>query len=368
MNCYTRYIIRNLLGPTIVITVTLTGIIWLIRSLSFLALIVNRGVGFLDFLYISFLTLPSLLLLILPVALFCGVLFTYNKLINESELIVLNGAGLSRLALAKPALIVAFGIMLFTYSIALYLLPTSYRAFKDTQSYIRNNYASVLLEEGVFNSPVKGLSVYIDERGENGMVRGILVHDGRDPSNPVTMMAEEGRLVQTPSGPRFDLINGNRQEIGRSNGQLSLLYFDQYTLDISLYAGSAEVNRWREPQERYINELFSPDSNLPDAFKSKLRAEGHQRLTWPLYTIALPLIALAFLLSGQFNRRGQWRRILSAVGISILLVTGTIGLVNLIAKYPMVIPLLYIVLLLPIGGSLYVLWPNSRALMSRLKA
>jgi lipopolysaccharide export system permease protein len=342
MLCYSRYIIRNLLGPTTVITLTLTGIIWLTQSLRFIDLIVNRGLSFVDFLYLSSLIIPSLLMVILPIALFCAVLFTYNKLMGDSELIVLHSAGLSKMALARPAILVAIGITLLNYIITLYLLPASYRAFKDTQTYIRDNYASVLIEEGVFNSPVKGLSVYVEERKDGGMLKGILVHDGRAPERPVTMMAEEGRLVQTQNGPEFELINGNRQEVNRKDGQLSLLYFDRYTLDISQFTDAEAIDRWREPQERYLNELFYPGEDLPLKFQNKLYAEGHQRLSWPLYALGLTMLALAVLFSGQFNRRGQWRRIASCAMMSVGVVGLALALNNIVTKLPIIAPLMYI--------------------------
>ena len=226
MTLYNRYIIKNLVTPTLVFTFTLTGIIWLTQSLRFVDLIVNKGLSFIDFFYLSSLIVPSLLLIILPVSLFTTILFAYNKLIIESELIVLRGAGLNQFALAKPAIIVACMVTVLSYIISLYLLPSSYRQFKDKQAFIRDNYASLLLQEGVFNSPVNGLTIYLDKRDFNGKLTGILVHDTRDPDHPVTMMAEEGRLVKDQDGKhQFDLINGTRQEINHRDGQLSLLNF-----------------------------------------------------------------------------------------------------------------------------------------------
>src|SRR5690606_33110333 len=142
------------LGPLLLITFTLTGIIWLTQSLRFIDFIVNRGLGLASFVYLSSLLLPFLLSIIMPVALYSAILFVYNKLIMDSELVVLKSVGVSRFGLAKPALIIGGGVMLFSYFISLYLLPASYREFKDMQMYIRNTYASVLLQEGVFNSPV----------------------------------------------------------------------------------------------------------------------------------------------------------------------------------------------------------------------
>lgn len=339
MFCYIRYIIKHLAGPALLITLSLTGIVWLAQSLRFLDLIVNRGLSVGLFLYLTTLLMPSLLSVVLPVAMFCAVIYSYNRLQNDSELVVMGSAGLSRFQLALPAVMLALMLSLAGYAISLYFLPKSYREFKDLQFFIRNNYASVLLQEGVFNSPTGGMTVYIRKREPDGMLRGILVHDNSDPEHPITMMARQGYLVQSASGPRFILEQGNRQEVNHENGQLSLLHFDRYTVNISIYT-ETENFRWREPQERYLNELFNPVDTPPD-LRHKLAAEGHQRLTWPLYSVVLTLVALSALLSGQFNRRGHWKRIVAGTAGAVAVVAMALGISNMAAQNPPFVILMY---------------------------
>lgn len=336
---YNSYIIRSLIGPLFLILFTLTGIVWLTQSLRFIDFIVNRGLSIGSFVYLSSLLLPFLLSIVLPVALYSAVVFVYNKLIMDSEIVVLKSVGVSRFGLAKPALVVGLGAMLFSYLISLYLLPTSYREFKDMQAYIRNNYASVLLQEGVFNSPVKNLTVYIDGRTSEGLLKGLLVHDMRDENAPATMMAQEGRLIDSPTGPMFELIRGNRQEMDKEKGSLSLLYFDRYLLDL---AGFIEEpgTRIREARERYLNELFFPEDATPEML-NRFKAEGHYRLLWPLYNFIMVLLALAALLPGQFNRRGQWKRILGTSGGAVVLVIIGVMQVNVMANTLVYIPIAY---------------------------
>jgi len=326
-------------GPTLLITLSLTGIVWLAQSLRFIDLIVNRGLSVSLFLYLTTLLMPSLLAVVLPVALFCATLYTYNKLQNDSELIVFGSSGLSRFQLAWPAILMALLLTAVSYSISLYLLPKSFREFKDLQYFIRNNYASVLLQEGVFNTPTKGMTVYVRKREPDGMLRGILVHDNSNPEHPITMMAKQGRLVNSASGPKFILHQGNRQEINHDTGQLSLLHFDDYTLNISIYTQGEQI-RWREPKERYLHELFDP-KDTPKNLYSKLQAEAHQRLTWPVYNLVLCLVALSTLLSGEFNRRGHWKRIVIGTLATIGIVAIALSIQNLAARIPHFTILMY---------------------------
>ena len=293
---------------------------------------------------------------LLPVALFIAVVFTYSKLTMDSELVVLRAAGMSDVTLSKPALTMAALVMIVSYSVNLYFMPIAYREFKDLQFSIRNDYSSVLLQEGVFNTLAPNITVYVAERKPDGELVGVLAHDTRDPNRPVTMMAEQGELVRSEDGqPRVLMVNGNRQMVDRNRNQLSLLYFDRYTLDLGS-AKSEDAPRFREAQERFIDELFSPGDSASDRNNAaRFRAEGHNRLASPFLALAYTLIGLAALLAGEFNRRGQSRRILLAVAVVVVTQIASLGLVNLTTLIPMVAPFIYLLPLSVIGASAWIL-------------
>ena len=351
---YTTYMMRLLAWPTVFISLSLTSIIWLTQALRFIDFIINRGLSIGDFLYLTMLLIPSLMLFIVPISLFVAVLFAYNKLQADSELVVMRAAGLSPLQLARPAVLVAIAVSAFCYLLALYVMPMANRQFRDTQAFLRDNYTSVLLQEEVFNSPTDGLTVFVRERDDDGVLHGVLVHDNRQQADPITMMAEEARLVQTESGPRFYLVNGLRQE--RHEGRVSWLNFDSYNLDLSLFDSSIG-DRTRKPEEMFLSELFDEtvqDENL----RRKYAAEGHQRLTWPLYALGLSLLGLTVLLRGEFSRRGQWKRIATASIAATGCVGGALGLTNMVTKFPESVPVLYILIATLIIGSVMILSSN----------
>ncbi|MGD9538190.1 MAG: LPS export ABC transporter permease LptF [Alphaproteobacteria bacterium] len=339
---YQLYLMRQLIGPFVLVAFGLTAVIWLSQSLRFIDFIVNKGLSLGTFLYLGMLLMPSFLGAILPIALFCAILFVYNRLTLDSEMISMRAAGRGPWGIAAPVLVLAGAVAVLAYAINLYLSPASYREFKDQQFVIRGDYSSLLLQEGVFTPLGSGMTVYVRARGPGGVLLGILVHDERDIERPITMMAEQGALVSSPQGPRFVLRNGNRQEIDRERGQLSLLYFDRYALDLGQFS-EEPGSRWREPRERFLHELLNPSASDDDQRNlGKFRAEFHQRLISPLYAFALVLIGLAALTTGDHNRRGQWRRILLAIGAGFAFEAVALGLTNIVAKDPSLVVLLYL--------------------------
>ena len=355
-----RYIIRQLFTATLFVAITLTGVVWLTQSLRFVEMIVNRGLSVPLFLYFTILLLPTFLGIILPIALFVAVLFTYNRLLVDSELVVLRAGGYSHFNLARPALVLSVLITVACYALTLYFIPASYREFKDLQFTLRNSYPTVLLQEGVFNSVMKGVTVYVRDRGDDGELSGIIVHDARDPRRPITMMAERGLIATGEKGPRVVMVSGNRQEVNEKDGRLSLLYFDRYTFDLSTINTSSAV-RWREPRERYLNKLFFPKSQEKKiGFYNKLRMEGHHRLSMPLLASSFTLVGLALLLSGDFNRRGQLWRILSAVSVVVLIEVAQLSFKNVGERNPETSVLMYLSPIIPAVIAAWLLGPWGR--------
>ena len=342
-----RYILRQCFGVMIFVTAALSAAIWLAQSLRLIDLIVNRGLSIEVFLYLAALILPRFLDIVLPIGVFIAVLFTFNRLSGESELVVMRSAGLSQLALAKPVLLLAGIAFLVLMSLSVYFLPASNRAFKDLQFEIRNRFVSSLIQEGTFTTISDKLTIYIRSRDDRGEVTGLLISDSRDPEKPVTILAERGVFVDSPSGARIVMVNGNRQQFDPDTRKLSLLTFDSYTLDLEAWR-DAPVVRFREAQERFLGELFSPPADADASLRAVFLAEGHQRLLVPLSAFSFSLIPLACLLPGELNRRGQLKRVLLAIGLAFAFQMLDLGVNNLAVRSPAAIPLMYAVDLFPL--------------------
>jgi lipopolysaccharide export system permease protein len=343
------YIFKQLLVATILVATTLTCMVWLSQSLRFVEMIVNRGLSIPLFLNFTLLLLPTFFAFILPIAVFASVIFTYNRLIIDSELIVMRASGYSQFMIARPAIVLATLVTLVCFAITTYFLPASYREFKDLQFSLRNSLPSILLQDGVFNTVMKGVTVYVRKKNDAGELSGIVIHDARSPKSPVTMMAERGVIILSQKGPRVVMVNGNRQQIDPKDGHLSLLYFDRYSFDIGKRKKDP-ITRWREPRERFLKTLIKPNPKDPQDMRwyNKLIIEGHHRLSMPFFPLAFTFVGLALLLGGSFNRRGQLWRVISAVGIIIILETSHLGIKNLGEKAVNLAFLMYVIPILPI--------------------
>jgi lipopolysaccharide export system permease protein len=346
MNSLNRYILRQCLTMMVFVTAALSAAVWLAQSLRLIDLIVNRGLSIELFLYLALLILPRFLDIVLPIGAFIAVLFVFNRLISESELVVMRAAGLGPLALARPVFILAGGGFLALLSLSAYFLPASNREFKDLQFEIRNRFVSALLQDGSFTTISDKLTIYIGGRNERGEIVGLLVNDDRDPAQPVTILAERGAFADSSQGSRIIMVNGSRHKFERATGKLSVLTFERYTLDLNTMR-DAPGARFRDAQERFLGELFWPPPEMDPLTRASFLVEAHQRLVIPLSIFSFVAIPLTCLLPGEFNRRGQLRRVLLAVALALLFQAVDLGVKNLASRNLAAIPLMYLTDLLP---------------------
>jgi lipopolysaccharide export system permease protein len=161
--------------------------------------------------------------------------------------------------------------------------------------------------------------------------------------------------------PRFSMVNGNRQQVDADRGSLSLLYFDSYTLELNQQSG-AGAGAWREPNERYLDELLWPDLTSADDRnnRNQLVAEGHRRLSTPLLAPALALVALATVLAGPYNRRGTNRRLMVGAGVAVLMQIAAFAAAHGASKAPALIALFYLNPLLFAAGAIAILARGQR--------
>jgi len=361
MKQYQTYLLRQLLTATAIVTLVMTGIIWLFISVRAVESIVSRNLSFSLFLTLTGMQLPNFLLLIIPIAIFISGIFVYNRLNSDREILVLRAAGVSPMALAQPMIVLGGAAAAICYLLSLYLTPLSYQMFRDLQWDVRYSLTNILLREGVFNTLSNTTTVYVRERTGRDELRGLLIHDTRDPEKESTIIAERGAVADTATGPRVLMFDGSRQELDLKTNKLTILYFDSYSFDLG-GTGQKPDSRFREPRERSTDELFRLDRGdvtNPNDY-GRFVVELHQRLTAPLSALGFGLIAFLFIIYGEYSRRGQAGRILNASAAFVIIEVCQLSLINIVTKNLALVPLLYVFALAPIAVPIAILIYNPK--------
>lgn len=348
------YMFRQIGVPLLFFTFVLTGVVWLSQSLRMLDLVINQSQSAATYLYLTVLALPQLMALILPFALFCAVLYALNRLYVESELVVIWAAGFSRWAVAGPVVVIAVAATLVGYLFNLVVMPAGMREMKDRVFEIRADLVNTFVREGAFTNPIAGLTVYVGENNPGGDIRGILVHDARNPKAPATYMAQRALLANTPLGPRLIMYQGNAQWLEGGEGKLRIVAFDQNTFDLGQFDKQRDITA-REASERYIGELLNPEKTVNEKQRRKYFSEAHNRLSGPLYCIVFALIGVVAIIGGNFNRRGYGGRIALAMAAVLAARLPGFAFQQLANNVPDAVFLMYLWPLVWIAGLLFLL-------------
>jgi lipopolysaccharide export system permease protein len=358
------YILGQLLGPVALLTLLMTCVIWLTQLPRLLDLVINRGQSAPTFLYLTSLLIPSLLVIILPIAFFFGTLFTLSRLNGDSELVVMASAGYSQRQLGIPVFLAALIVMVITWTCALWLMPMGQRALAAKVVDISADIGAALLNAGEFQTPAKGLTVFIHQMGSKGDISGILVHDNRDAARPITYIAQRGVLAQTPAGSRLIMYDGTVEQSAAGGSQLSVLTFKNYSFNLDQFAGPTRITL-RRTNERYLDELLHPTETrgVTPEIRNSWRAEAHNRLAQPLYCLAFAMIALAAILRGRRQRGALAMRLTGASLAAAALRIAGYGVAGPAASHPSLFVLFYAIPLIGVALAWAVLMGWSPAAM-----
>ncbi len=349
------YICRQISAGFLLVSFSLLAMLWLTQSLRFVEMVTNKGLPLHLFVELTSLLMPRLFSILSPIALFAAVMFVYNRMLADRELVIMQAAGISPLKNAKPVFICGIVLVLFGFYVQNVVIPAAENAFRNLEWEIKNNISHLMFREGEFTSVQNDLTIFVSKHESDGAVTGILLNDERTPDKRVSLSAEKGRILYTEKGPRIILINGVRQEISADGENFSSLKFERYSVDLGNF-GNGGVKP-ASVREKNLWQLLNAqkDTSLSAEDKRKYVVEGHRRLITPWYNLVFGLLACTGLLIGAFNRRGQSKIIACSVTAMIVVQGADLIITNLAGRSLYFLPLLYVNALLPFMICVYLL-------------
>lgn len=206
---------------------------------------------------------------------------------------------------------------------------------------VRSDLAALLIEEGRFVQGPDGLTVYVQEIEQNGLLKNLFIYIQRGETTE-TWNATEARFGRIDGEPVLTLVGGSNQRYS-SAGVLNLLSFDTYVFPLGAFAEVADQPRFK-PADLGLSDLFMPRPEMIPSVgtRNELLAEGHSRLASPLYALTAMALALAAILAGSFSRTGYGLRIAKAAAAFLLVRILGYGLVAAAAWTPWVNVLQYV--------------------------
>ena len=319
MSRFDRYILSQLLGLFGFFALVLVAVYWVNRAVGLFDQLIGDGQSALVFLEFSLLTLPNAIRLVLPVAAFAASVYVTNRLMQESELVVMQATGFSAFRLARPVFYFGLCVMGMNLVLSNVLVPASQRMLSERSAEISENITARFLNAGQFMHPSPGITLYIREISPTGELLDLFLADERAEESRAMHTARKAFLVRGEVAPKLVMVDGSTQTLTRKDGRLAVTRFSDFTLDLAglmSVGGAAQVAINALPTLDLLT--LSPEAMASaGATPAQMLEEGHTRLAGPLLGVAAPLLGFAALMLGSFSRFGLWRQMALAVGLLI---------------------------------------------------
>jgi lipopolysaccharide export system permease protein len=328
MRLYEKHISKHLVFPFLLITFFIVGISWIIQSIRYVEIILGSGARISDFVKLTLCLIPFLLFIIIPISLFFTVYYVYKKLSHDREIIALYSFGISRLHVIKPFFLFSVFVVAMHCFISAYLLPMSIQKFKQLKIEINQSSIINLIQFNTFISKINGITIYIEKREEDNLLKNIFIHDSKNPEKNITFIASSGKFYNTDFGLQLILNNGSKLELDHTNKKYSNVKFAQYSFDGFNSMEATQSKSEQDPYEFTISALLFSDS-FPEEKLTRFRTQGHFRLLWPFTSISIILSMLFFLTKQEQSRMQELKTTVYVFGSALLIMATVLGIYTL---------------------------------------
>lgn len=307
-----RAFIRESLHACAVVSVILLAVFLVVRGLGFLRQAVEGDIPAAGVALLLALKTITYLDIILPLALYIGVLAVLGRWLRDNEMTVIAACGIGAARLLRPAswLFAVIGGVASLFS--LYLSPLAAEAARAVVQEARSRADIAGAQPGVFTAGRGGDSVYFIERHEPagggasaGQFRNLFIyHRGPAPDGGQdgVVVARHGRLVADAAGRDFLVLeNGSRYVGAAGDASHARLDFETYGLRLTSRARAGR----RPVDARSTAALWGDDS-------AAAVGELHWRFSKAAMLAALLVFALAFCAAGA-RRKNRFPGMLAAL-------------------------------------------------------
>ena len=303
---------------------TFSIIVWAVQAVNFLDLIVEDGHGVTVYLNYSLLNIPKILTKFIPLSFLIGLFLTVLKFENESEFLILWTSGLNKIKIVnfffKISIIVTILQLFFSSLINPEFLNKSRSLIKSSNL----DYVSTMIKSQQFNDTIDGLTIYVEEKKQNGVLKNIFIRDdgsvlksldNSKDSNNITIYAKEGRIEEGGKGNYLALRNGTIQKENDKNEIISINFIKTNMQMEGLKTKSIIMPKIQETSSKtLIDCILSKNKNIQilncpkTDSKIDTLAELNRRFGMPLYIPTISLILSFLLISrSESNRKNLFK-------------------------------------------------------------
>lgn len=298
-------------------SIALTLIIWVIQAVNYLDIVTEDGHSFKVYFLFTLLSLPKIFSQSLPFVFFLSVFYIVSDYEDKNQLLIYWSYGVNKLQVINQ--IIQLSLIFVIFQIIFSTIAVPYTQDKS-RSYIRNSnldFFPNLIKPKKFIDTVKGLTIFIDEKNEDGSFNKILLKDETNRNNVQIIIAEKGNIILKDNKKTLLLNNGEILKVNKNNKTTS---FNFRTTQFNLENYSSKTTKTPKVQEIATIDLIKcfdflkknlntsvviRSLNCNSNFLKNIYQELFKRMYLPVYIALIGLIASLILLKSK-NTQGYF--------------------------------------------------------------
>ncbi|MEA2415107.1 MAG: lipopolysaccharide export system permease protein lptG, partial [Thermoanaerobaculia bacterium] len=284
MKILTRYIFKEMLGPTALGFAFYTFIILMKNLFDFAGMIIKRSLPAATVGRLLYLSLPHIIVLTVPMSLLFGILIAIGRLSSDSEIIAMRALGISTRTIYRPVFLFSFLVFLINLYLMNFVLPKGNAEFATLRSEIFTSQIEKELKPRVFYDEYENLTIYVNDVDPKTLQwKGVFVADSRTAdetrtgtsSGPVTIAQQiQGAKAEAAQPAQILPQRSSNKIIVAESGNLSILKpHNQVWLNLK----TAQTHLWdpKKPDRYDLNSNATQRMRLPDKYSDS--NGGYQR-------------------------------------------------------------------------------------------
>ena len=313
-----KLIFKKILSDYIVFfTITIVSasiIVWIFQAVNYLDLMVEDGKSYLTYISFSILNIPKIFSKLFPFVLFFSCFYILISYENNNELLIFWNIGINKFQLIKFFLYFSFVLMIFQVLLTSIIVPNT---LNHSRNLIKNSNTELFegfIKPKKFNDTVKGLTIYSDNKNENGDLLNIYIKKDIGQNSYQITYAKSGRLkigsnnlLELFQGETFNSIDGKiskfqfeKSDFGLNSLKTNIIQFDKLQETKTMVLFSC-LNILYKKNIVFLNNISLSDSSHNCSFDNleNIYKELYKRFIIPLYIPILILVTLILIFSSK---------------------------------------------------------------------
>ncbi len=352
-----RYIIREIIKPTVTICVILIFIFGCYTATRYLADAVSGQLPGTTVVLFILLKVAIALEVLLPTTLYLSVVIAFGRMYKDSEMTALSACGVSKTRVLRPVFFASLAVAVIVSCLSLYIRPWAYHQFFTLRAQAKANFDLDRMKGGTFYEIADGERVIFAEKvnQKKDKAKRVFIQTERDDDLQVIYARKANQVLEPTTGKEIIVFtDGHLYEFSRQGEKGRIIQFEQSAMPLEPNGNIKLKYRIKA----------APTGSLVFSDNSEEIAEFQWRLSTPLATILLALIGVP--LSRSSPRRGKYAKVMTAVVIFAFYYNLSAIIKKWVEKGVLdTLPGIWWVQLLLAGLLLLMLWQPSLALRWR---